>query len=84
MVREAGQRRHKRHIILFPAERETSFILLRRLFPSKTASLDFAGDPVIKRVLADTCEQKEKADLSVCFSFLVREAGLEGFSRNPW
>ena len=55
LVREAGRRHRKRHIIRFPAERENLFILLRRLFSNKTASLMFAGDPVIRQVLADTC-----------------------------
>ena len=52
LVREAGLRHRKRHIIRFPAERENLFILLRRLFPSEIASLDFAGGPVIGRVRA--------------------------------
>jgi hypothetical protein len=45
MVREAGRRRRKRHIIRFPAKQENLFIMLRLLSPAKPLRWVSPGTP---------------------------------------
>ena len=78
MVREAGRRRRKRHIIRFPAEQENLFILLRLLSPTNPLRWASSGTPELREFSQDTSKtEKKKQTFRSAFSFLVREAGLE-------